>query len=84
VGGTGASYVYHQSHIHDIRVIDDNHLEVDACEIWTDTTYRLSDGQPVHSSDPTLIPQTITIQQQNSSWFISSVQFHDAPSFCSQ
>ena len=77
-----SEFDYYQSYIHDIRVIDDNHLEVDTCEVWTDTTYRLSDGEPVDRSDPTLIPQTITIQKQNSSWFITSVQFYDAPSFC--
>jgi hypothetical protein len=79
-----SEFDYYQSYIHDIRVIDDNHLEVDTCEVWTDTTYRLSDGEPVDSSDPALIPQTITIQQQDSSWYITSVQFFDAPSFCSQ
>ncbi len=79
-----SEFDYYQSYIHDIRVIDNNHLEVDTCEVWTDTTYSLSDGEPVDSSDPTLVPQTITIQQQNSSWFITSVQFYDAPSFCSQ
>ena len=68
----------------DIRVIDNTHLEVDTCEVWSDTTYRLSDNEPVDSTDPTLIPQTITIQEQSSNWFITSVQFYDAPAFCSQ
>jgi hypothetical protein len=35
-------------------------------------------------SNQSLIPQTITIQQQDSTWYITSVQFHDAPAFCSQ
>ena len=78
-----SEFDYYQSYIHDIRAIDNSHLEVDTCEVWTDTTYRLSDGQPVDSTDPTLIPQTISIQQQNASWFITSVQFYDAPAFCS-
>jgi hypothetical protein len=57
---------------------------VDSCEVGTDTTYRLSDSELIDSSDPTLIPQTITIQEQGSNWFIISVQFHDAPAFCNQ
>ena len=78
-----SEFDYYQSYIHDIRSIDNSHLEVDTCEVWTDTTYRLSDGQPVESTDPTLIPQTISIQQQDASWYITSVQFYDAPAFCS-
>ncbi len=78
-----SEFDYYQSFIHDIRTIDNTHLEVDTCEFWTDTTYRLSDSEPVDSQGPTLIPQTITIQQQDSSWYITSVQFYEAPAFCS-
>jgi hypothetical protein len=55
---------------------------VDTCEVWTNDTYQESDGQLVDSEGPTLLPQTITIEQLNSNWFITDVQFHDAPSFC--
>jgi hypothetical protein len=78
-----SEFDYYQSYINDIRVIDNTHLEVDTCEVWSDTTYRLSDSQPVDSTDPTLIPQTITIQEKGSNWLITSVQFYDAPAFCS-
>jgi hypothetical protein len=78
-----SEFDYYQSYINDIRVIDDTTLEVDTCEVWSDTTYRLSDSQPVDSTDPTLIPQTITIQEKGSIWLITSVQFYDAPAFCS-
>jgi len=74
---------YYQSYINDIRVINDSQIEVDTCEVWTTSTYNQSDGQLVQSTDPTLLPQTITIQQQNGSWFITTVNFFNAPAFCS-
>jgi hypothetical protein len=73
---------YYQSYINDIRVINDSQIDVDTCEVWTTSTYQQSDGQLVDSTDPTLLPQTITIQQQNGSWFITHVTFLDAPAFC--
>jgi hypothetical protein len=74
---------YYQSYINDIRAINDSQIDVDTCEVWTTSTYRQSDGQLVDSTDPTLLPQTITIQQQNGNWFITNVNFLDAPAFCS-
>jgi hypothetical protein len=73
---------YYQSYINDIRVINDSQIDVDTCEVWTTSTYRQSDSQLVNSTDPTLLPQTITIQQQNGNWFITNVTFLDAPAFC--
>ncbi len=32
---------YYQSYIDDIRIVNDQHLEVDSCETWTTSTYRL-------------------------------------------
>jgi hypothetical protein len=78
-----SEFDYYQSTIHDFRVVSNTALEVDTCEVWSDTTYCSSDGQLVDSQNPTLTPQTISIQQQSSSWFITSVQFYDAPAFCS-
>lgn len=74
---------YYQSYINDIRVISDAQIEVDTCEFWTNTVYRASDGEPVESEGPALIPQTITIEQLDSNWYITNVQFFDAPAFCS-
>jgi hypothetical protein len=74
---------YYQSYINDIRVISNTQIEVDTCEVWTNTVYRASDGEPVDSEGPTLLPQTITIQQLDTDWYITSVQFYDAPAFCS-
>ena len=73
---------YYQSYIHDIRLISDTQLEVDTCEVWTTEIYRESDGQLVDSQGPSLLPQTITIEQLNGSWFISTVDFQNAPAFC--
>ena len=74
---------YYESYINDIRVLNDRLIEVDTCEVWTTNTYRLSDGQWIDSQGPSLLPQTVTIEQLNGSWFITTVDFFDAPSFCS-
>jgi len=73
---------YYQSYINDIRTINNSQLEVDTCEVWTTNTYQTSDGQLVDSTGPDLLPQTITIQQQNGNWYITNVNFFDAPAFC--
>jgi Predicted Zn-dependent proteases len=73
---------YYQSFIHDIRVNDNTHIEVHTCEVWTNETYNKSSGELVDSEGPTLLPQTITIQQIDSNWYITAVQFYDAPAFC--
>lgn len=73
---------YYESYINDIRVINNAHIEVDTCEVWTTAVYRLSDGQLIASEGPSLLPQTLTIQQLNAGWFITAVEFFDAPSFC--
>jgi len=75
---------YYQSYINDIRTINNSQLEVDTCEVWTTNTYQKSDGRLVDSTGPDLLPQTITIQQQNGNWHITNVNFFDAPAFCNQ
>ena len=74
---------YYQSYIQDIRVVNEARIEVDTCEVWTTDTYRLSDSQLVDSQGPSLLPQTITIEQLDGNWFITTVNFFDAPAFCS-
>jgi hypothetical protein len=74
---------YYQSFINDIRVVNNNLIEVDTCEVWATDTYRQSDGQLVESQGPDLLPQTITIEQRDGSWYITTVDFFDAPAFCS-
>lgn len=74
---------YYESYIDDIRVISNTHLEVDTCEVWTTNTYNQADGQLVDSQGPDLLPQTITIEHVDGSWFITTVDFFEAPAFCS-
>lgn len=73
---------YYESSIKDIRVVNNAQIEVDTCEVWTTNTYSLSDGQLVDSTGPSLLPQTITIEQLNGSWLITNVNFFDPPAFC--
>lgn len=74
---------YYQSYINDIRVVSNSLIEVDTCEVWTTHTYRLSDSQLLESTGPELLPQTATIEQLDGNWFITTVEFLDAPAFCS-
>jgi hypothetical protein len=74
---------YYASYINDIRVVNNALLEVDTCEVWTTHTFRQSDGQLLDSTGPDLLPQTITIEQLNGGWFITDVEFFNAPAFCS-
>jgi hypothetical protein len=74
---------YYQSSIRDIHVLNNALLEVDTCEVWTTNTYRLSDGQLVDSTGPSLLPQTLTIEQLDGNWFITNVDFFEPPAFCS-
>lgn len=75
---------YYKSYINDIRVATNSQIEVDTCEVWTTNTYRVSDSQLADSQGPSLLPQTITIEQQNGNWYITTVDFFDAPAFCNQ
>ena len=71
------------SHLVDIRAIGDDKIEVDTCEIWAVSYYRLYDGAFVGADSPHLTPQTITIERFSSGWFITNVAFYNPPSFCS-
>ncbi|MBK8823402.1 MAG: matrixin family metalloprotease [Anaerolineales bacterium] len=73
---------FYQSYINDIRVVSSTKIEVDTCEVWSTTTYRRSDGALIQSTDPRLLPQTISIQKLEQNWFITEVNFFNAPSFC--
>jgi hypothetical protein len=73
---------FYESYIDDIRVINNDRLDVDTCETWSTATYRLSDGAFLGSEGPTLLPQTITIERLSDGWYITNVDFYDAPAFC--
>ena len=79
-----AAIDYYKSYIDDIRIINNTQLEVDTCEVWTLQFYRRSDGSLTQSNDARLLPQTITIQKINNGWFITAVEFFEAPAFCQQ
>ena len=74
---------YYESYIHDIRVVNNAQIKVDTCEVWSTDTYRLSDSQLVDSQGPSLLPQTITIELLDGNWYITTVEFLNAPAFCS-
>ena len=73
---------YYKSYIDDIRIVSSAEIEVDTCEVWAIQFYKRSDGSLEQSNDPSLLPQTITIQKINNGWFITTVQFFEAPAFC--
>lgn len=75
---------FYKSYIQDIRVINNQNIEVDTCEVWTTKTYNRSNGELVRIAEATLLPQTITIQKINQGWFITKVNFFEAPSFCNE
>lgn len=73
---------FYKSYINDIRVLSNTSLEVDTCEVWNTSIYRRSDGVLIQTTDPRLLPQTINIQKLDQGWFITQVNFFDAPAFC--
>lgn len=73
---------FYESYIEDIRVINNNQIDVDTCETWSTATYRISDGAFIDSEGPLLLPQTITIERLADGWYITNVVFYDAPAFC--
>lgn len=79
-----AKFDSYQSYINDIRVLSKTHIEVDTCEVWTTQLYRRANGMLSKTIGPELLPQTITLEQVESGWFITHVQFHDAPAFCKE
>ncbi len=72
----------YKSKINDIRVISNTNIEVDTCEVWSTNIYQRSDGTLIQGTNPRLLPQTITIQKLDQGWFITNVNFFDAPAFC--
>lgn len=73
---------YYQSYIDAIRLIGETQIEVDTCEVWTTETFRKTDGEMDSRDGPTLLPQTILLEKLETGWFITQVQFFDAPAFC--
>ncbi|MCB0032670.1 MAG: matrixin family metalloprotease, partial [Anaerolineales bacterium] len=77
-----SSFDYYRSYIDDVRIISNRQLEVDTCEVWSSTTYLQEDSSVVSYEEPELLPQTLTIRHLDVGWFITDVQFFNAPAFC--
>jgi hypothetical protein len=77
-----ATIDYYKSYIADIRIISNTELEADTCEVWSLQFYRRSDGSLVRSTEAQVLPQTITIQKIGNNWFLTAVNFFEAPAFC--
>jgi hypothetical protein len=70
------------SAIRNISIVDDVEIQVDTCEIWSATYYRLPDYSIVNYRPAELLPQTITLEYTNDSWLITYVEHYTAPHFC--
>lgn len=77
-----STFDYYQSYIDDVRVLSNRQIEVDTCEVWSSTIYNQADGTVISNEEPQLLPQTLTIQHLDIGWFITDVEFFNAPAFC--
>lgn len=77
-----AEFDYYNSYINDVRVVNNGRVDVDTCEVWYTAVYQRSNGALVDSSGPDLLPQTLTLENLGNGWYVTAVDFHDAPSFC--
>jgi hypothetical protein len=77
-----AYFDYENSYIRDIRVGQNNQIEVDSCEYWANDYYERSTGSLIGSDQWMLVPQTITIEYLNANFYITSVSFHTGQAFC--
>ncbi len=71
-----------QSYTNSIRFVNENKIEVDSCEVWSQEVYNVWDRTLLGSDAPTLIPQTIIIEQFSNRWYITNILFYDLPAFC--
>ncbi len=76
-----AEFDYYNSYIDDIRVINNARIEVDSCEVWSTAMYSTIDDTLVSYNDSVLLPQTLMLENLGGSWFITDIQFYNAPSF---
>ena len=77
-----STFDFYNSYIDDVRVVSQERIDVDTCELWTTTLYQRSTSQPLQPSEVQLLPQTLTLEKLSNGWFITSVNFYDAPAFC--
>jgi hypothetical protein len=70
------------SYVHDIRVTQNNRIEVDSCEYWSRDYYDRQTGALLTSDSWALVPQTIMIEYLNADFYITSVAFYTGQAFC--
>ena len=78
-----AYFDYDNSFIANIRLTEDNKIEVDSCEYWAKEYYDRATSTLLGSDPSTLIPQTIVIERLNASLYITGIAFYTGQAFCS-
>ena len=77
-----ARFDYDNSYIRDIRVSQNERIEVDCCEYWANDYYDRQTGALLSSDPSKLVPQTILIEYLNAEYYITSVAFYTGQAFC--
>lgn len=77
-----ARFDYDNSYIHDMRVGQNDRIEVDSCEYWANDYYDQLTGTLLGSDDWTLVPQMIVIENINAGLYITSIAFYTGQAFC--
>lgn len=77
-----AYFDYDNSYIHNIRALQNSRIEVDTCEYWAHDYYDRQSGAFLDSDPWELVPQTITIEELNANFYITSVAFYAGQAFC--
>lgn len=76
-----AHFDYVNSYLHDIRIVE-KHIEVDSCEYWSNDYYNRQTGELLGSDPSKLVPQTITIELLDKTFYITSIAFYTGQAFC--
>jgi hypothetical protein len=77
-----ARFDYDNSYIRDIRLTQNNRIEVDSCEYWANDYYDRQTSALLSSDSWKLVPQTILIEYLNAESYIKSVAFYTDQAFC--
>lgn len=77
-----AHFDYENSYIYDIRLTQNDRIEVDSCEYWSNDYYDRQTSVLLGSDSWALVPQTIMIDYLNSDYYITSVAFYTGQAFC--
>lgn len=77
-----ARFDYDNSYIYDIRLLQNDRMEVDTCEYWSSDYYDRLTGALLSSESWKLVPQTIMIEYLSAEFYITSVAFYTGQAFC--